>query len=434
MISFISFLVNTFLIFSHESIKYLIFKDYETFLQNIIKKLAFENVLYVKLFQAVSLNNFRLDEKVNNELLKFTDNSPYSSHDIDFDLIRKIVEENDLFGDIYAPINSGMISLVYKMTKYSDGSSVILKMKRKNIKERLDESISNVMWVIKILSFFPLPFLNSIETQKTIKKSIDLIYEQLDFSKEVESMRIVRENCKHMSYIVVPDVYEKITQENENIIIMQYIDGVSIRKVEFDDYDIYSKLIIKFGFASVLNNGFAHGDLHPGNILFIKEGSLDKPVYKLGILDFGVMINIDNSFKNNSISLMLDLFDASPKSNAIKLLFLIIQTKEAIRDLRVEDYDEIVSIFENFISDCVFEKKNMNQVKIYEIICDLNKQLNGKDLAKYGLSLNDNFIKIQLALSMCLGVTLHLSKDNYSDLACEILKEMLHVDIFCDSS
>ena len=46
-------------------------------------------------------------------------------------------------------------------------------------------------------------------------------------------------------------------------------------------------------------HGFAHGDLHPGNILFIKDYNLhEKCRYKLGILDFGIMYQINDYYKN----------------------------------------------------------------------------------------------------------------------------------------
>ena len=141
MISVLYFILNAFLMFSLEYIKYVFFGDYKLFIHNVAKSLAKENILYVKIFQAISLNNYSVSDEINNELLKFTDNSPYNENDINYDLIQQVVYENNLSGNVEKPINSGMISLVYKMRNSIDNRPVILKVKRNNIEEKLNNSI-----------------------------------------------------------------------------------------------------------------------------------------------------------------------------------------------------------------------------------------------------------------------------------------------------
>jgi len=382
------------------------------------------------MFQSISLNHFFLDEEINNELLKFTDHSPFDSNDINLKLLQNIIHENDLTGDIYNPINSGMISLVYKMKNNINNKDVILKIKRNNINARLCDSIDNVLWFFRILSFFPFPILNTFEIHKTIQKTIDFIHQQLDFFDEIKNMKRMKNNCRHMNYVVIPEVYEEITNKYNDVIMMEYISGDSISNVSPEDYDIYSKLVTKFGFACVLNHGFTHGDLHAGNLIFIKEGQCDHPVYKLGILDFGIMTEIDKDFKLNCIILFMNLFDDSPRSSAIRFFYLIIEPKDAIKYLKDEDYERVISIFEKYIDVFILSRKSVTQTRLYELMIDLNICLKKNNLAKYGLYLNDNFVKMQVAVSMSQGVTLHLSKNRYLEVVNEALNEMFHVDIF----
>jgi predicted unusual protein kinase regulating ubiquinone biosynthesis (AarF/ABC1/UbiB family) len=433
MFKFVAFLAQTFWIISREFVYYLIFKNYQAFVHNIVKDLSTKNVLYIKIFQAISLNHFFIDEEINNELLKFTDHSPFDSSDINFNLLQNIIHENNLTGDIYNPINSGMISLVYKMKNNIDNKDVILKVKRNNINERLQDSMDNVLWFFKLLSFLPFPILNTFEIHKTIQKNIDVIHEQLDFTKEVKNMKRMKNNCTHMNYVIIPDVYEEVTNKYSDVIMMEYIAGDSITNVDPEDYDIYSKLITKFGFACILNHGFSHGDFHAGNILFIKETQDENPIYKLGILDFGIMTEIDKDFKQNCISLFMNLFDDSPRSSGIRLFYLMIEPKDVIKTLQNEDYESVISIFEKYIDIFILNGKIVTQNRLYELMCDLNSYLKKNNLAKYGLYLNDNFVKMQVALSMSQGVTLHLSKDRYLNVANEALKEMFHFDIFSES-
>ena len=426
--SIIWFVIRTLLTFLSEYINYIVSRDYETFVHNIAKNLANENILYIKLFQALSLNE---SSELNKALMNYTDNAPYTENDVNIPLLTKVIYENDLTGDIYNPINSGMISLVYKMKRNIDNKDVVLKVKRNHIERKLNQSMNEVFFFLKLLSFLPIPILNTFDAHKTIKTNIDFIYTQLDFAQEVKNMQQMKENCRHMSYIVVPEVYEEITRKYEDVILMEYLSGKSIENIEPDDYNHYSKLVTKFGFATMLIHGFTHADLHAGNILFIKDGDID---YKLGILDFGIMITIENSFKNACANLLVDIMETHPRDSATKLFLLLIEPKEMIAYLTSDEYERIITIFEKFIDEFILKDKNLNQAKFYQVMRNVNSYLKKNNIVKkYGLYLNENAVKLQVGMAMCHGVALHLSKDKYIDVANEALNEMFHMDIFSES-
>ena len=105
-------------ILSIELIKYLLWyhKNYEEFIVSITNKLIQINILYVKIFQAFALNNNIIDNKINNTLTRFVDNAPWTNKEIDYNLL-SILEEDIIFEKPLTPINSGMISLVFKGKK-----------------------------------------------------------------------------------------------------------------------------------------------------------------------------------------------------------------------------------------------------------------------------------------------------------------------------
>ena len=79
----ILFLFNaSFIIFS-EILLYFFFRDKISFISRITRRLSSINILYVKVFQAIALNNSLIDDKINNELLRFTDKAPWTNDDID---------------------------------------------------------------------------------------------------------------------------------------------------------------------------------------------------------------------------------------------------------------------------------------------------------------------------------------------------------------
>ena len=141
------------------SVTYLDFlydKNYPLFIQNITRHLASKNILYVKFFQAISLNNNLIDGATNQELIKYTDSVPYCSDDIDWEVIMnlKVFYGIDFLYNT-TPINAGMISLVYKMNDGIENQEVVVKIKRVGIEEKLNDAIDKMKFMIYLLSFIP---------------------------------------------------------------------------------------------------------------------------------------------------------------------------------------------------------------------------------------------------------------------------------------
>ena len=143
----ILFCFKVFYILASEFFLYFIFKDYSILIDNLTKRLSSINILYVKIFQAFALNNHFIDDVTNNKLLQFTDNAPWTFNDYNLTQLNEISNKYNIvikFG-YEIPINSGMISLVFKGYRNDDiNHPVIIKMKRKNIEIKLNEAIDNL--------------------------------------------------------------------------------------------------------------------------------------------------------------------------------------------------------------------------------------------------------------------------------------------------
>jgi len=180
------FIINFLFIISSEYILYLIFQDYSLFIHHITRRLASINILYVKLFQALALNNNLIDDKTNNKLLNFTDNAPWNNSDINFSELIEVINDYDLVlkDGLEQPMNAGMISLVYKAQKRETGESVIIKIKRKNIDRRLNDAINNLQTFMYLLSFIPL--VNKYQLAEVVNRNIEIIRQQTNFQKKLK--------------------------------------------------------------------------------------------------------------------------------------------------------------------------------------------------------------------------------------------------------
>jgi len=139
----IVFLFKIMWIFFTELLNYIFFQNYDGFLEGTLIRLSHLNILYVKVFQALSFSKEMISEELNNKMIRYTDNVPWGNEDIDQELLDKVKKKYNITfrGGYDFPIRSGMISLIYKGVR--QGKDVILKMKRKDIANRLEEAVDN---------------------------------------------------------------------------------------------------------------------------------------------------------------------------------------------------------------------------------------------------------------------------------------------------
>lgn len=411
-----------------ELMYYLFYRDYKNSISRIIKQLTNKNILYVKMFQAIALNKDLIDETINQEIIKYSDSVPYTEDDIDWNSFYKITEKYNLEEDNDMPIKSGMISIVFKLKKKESGEFLILKMKRKNINEKLNDGIERLKFIVGLFSY--IPWFNTLEIPLLFNKNVIILKEQLDFNKEIKNTIEVRELCKNNCYIKIPFIIEEVTKIFPNVIMMEFIDGKHISELEAEDYYDFAKLVIKYGCISVSCHGIFHGDFHSGNILFIKNDKIDcsLPKYQIGIIDFGIVMKINECVKNNFLKIFTELFTGNHRENAILLIEVLLEPKNLLINLPNEDSENIIDIVEDILQNILKKSKSANQSLIFDFIINFNNYLNSQNLKKYGITINKDFIKIQMGVAMAHGISMILCKDNYIEVSNEVVNEIFHLD------
>jgi predicted unusual protein kinase regulating ubiquinone biosynthesis (AarF/ABC1/UbiB family) len=427
----IKFLLNVFFIFITESTIYGFNRDYYSFIDRVAIRLSSINILYVKIFQAFALNNSFIDDNINNKLIKFTDNAPWNFSDIDLLQLTVVADKYDidLKRGYEIPINSGMISLVFKgYDKNNPNKEIIIKMKRKNIQKRLDDAIDNLLFFMYVLSFIPI--IHKYQLADVVNKNIDIIRRQTNFLEEINNMEKMRENCKNLKYVKIPIANKAVTEEYPDVIVMDRIMGMKINEIVEEDYDDLAKLVVKFGIVTTTVHGLVHGDLHGGNILFIKDKTDLKYPYKIGVIDFGIIYEVDNKYKALLFDVFTKLFEISPRESAIKLINSgIFEPQDVIKNLSTETYNNIIDILAEILSDTITSSKKANQLQIYKALSKINECLSKQELNNIGIRPSDQFVKGQLILAMTHGVTLTLSNGNFIRLMDDCINELFHTEL-----
>ena len=424
------FIVNVLFIISSELFFYCIYKDFHYFITRISHRLASINILYVKVFQAIASNNSIIDEKTNNQLLRFTDNAPWNYSDINISDIIEITNDYNLVleNGCESPINAGMISLVFKAYIRETGEPIIIKMKRNNIENKLASAIENLQTFMYLLSFFPL--IQKYQIYEVINKNIDIIKHQTNFSEEVQNMITVKENCKNLKYVKIPSVKKEVTEKYPNIIMMEYIDGMKMNEILEEDYEGFAKQVIKFGFVTTMVHGITHGDLHSGNILFIKDENDEKYKYKICVIDFGIVYEVDATYKGFMFEIMSQILESPPRETAINLLSSgLIDPPNIIQQIPKTHYENIIGFAAEIIEETIQSSKKANQLQVYKFLYKFKEYLSNSELVALGIRPSDNFVKTQLVLAMSHGVTLTLCKDDFFTLADKVLNELFHTNM-----
>jgi predicted unusual protein kinase regulating ubiquinone biosynthesis (AarF/ABC1/UbiB family) len=170
--------------------------------------------------------------------------------------------------------------------------------------------------------------------------------------------------------------------------------------------------------------------LHGGNILFIKDENDHKYKYKIGVIDFGIIFDLDNNFKNLLFDIFTSMLEIPYRDTAIKILDSgLIDPPNIINQIPKEHYENIIKFTTEIINETAQGSKNANQIQIYKFLYRLKDYLNNAELANLGIRPSDNFVKTQLILAMSHGVTLTLCKNDFFPLADKVINELFHTNM-----
>jgi predicted unusual protein kinase regulating ubiquinone biosynthesis (AarF/ABC1/UbiB family) len=271
---------------------------------DVSKRLATINMMYVKIFQAFATNRNILSPELNKFFNDYTDNVEYTDDEYnDDDLIeleRKSVEcyphKPIKILNNRKPIKSGLMSLIFKGQFVDDGAGdgageyIAIKYLRNDIITNFNTSMNNLVVFAKLTKY--IPYIRTLNIETLILQNIVCLKDQVCFRKEVTNIQQYYKSWKDCDYVKIPQPYSEFTEKiNSNIIVMEFINGLTITEIDCEDNDRFGKILASFSAKAAFCNSIYHGDLHPGNILFIKDASsaAQSASYKIGILDFGII-------------------------------------------------------------------------------------------------------------------------------------------------
>ncbi|MDP2168438.1 MAG: AarF/UbiB family protein [Thermodesulfovibrionales bacterium] len=237
-----------------------------------------------------------------------------------------------------APVAAASIAQVHHATLL-DGSRVIVKVQRPNIKEQIETDIDIMTTAARLIERY-VPESRFFNLQGIVQEFSRTVRKELDFTEEARNCCRFRKNFENDPDVYIPKVYPEFL--SEKVLVMERIEGVRIDDIAgIEARGLDRKRLAKIGIGSyfkmILEDGFFHADPHPGNI-FAMQGS------RIGFMDFGIVGRVTDEMKET----MAHTFLALISKDFDKLIDQYIELGLVPEDI---DLDEFRKDFKADLSD-----------------------------------------------------------------------------------
>lgn len=361
IIMFYRFILFTFTNFFKKYILMQNTTDRIYLIKDISNLLLDYNVVYIKFFQSLCLEQELLYENEKNYLLNFTDQVPYKDYEIDNDYLLSMCKKYNIELKSKVPISSGIIAVVYKgfIQNNNKTENVIIKLKKNGIEERYNDAFNNLLSISKFLNY--LPIIHYFNIEKILKDTEYNILIQTDFSNEVKNLIDYNNILADYPDFISPLPIKHITDDYKNCIVMSDISGMTIRdvlKLDDTDKEKFGRLLVKHGLLSVLYFGLANCDFHAGNAFFYKDVSNEIP-YQVGVIDFGICTRCSPDSMRGYYTFFYNVLSKKDYSKFREIIHIFIHNQDNYFNLSENDKN---LLFEEFNEHLRVMHKNNQQI------------------------------------------------------------------------
>jgi predicted unusual protein kinase regulating ubiquinone biosynthesis (AarF/ABC1/UbiB family) len=359
------------------------------------------NGLFIKVGQLLSIMSNVVPKAYGTILESLQDNTPSTG----FDETKKTIELQlgDKLENLFSffdenTLASASIGQVHRATLRS-GENVAVKIQHPNIDMLAKVDLSIIENLNKLVGrIFKIKGLDHAYNQ--VKQ---MIYEELDYNQEAQSIIKIKSNCAGIKNIVIPEVF--LTHSNHKVLTTSFCEGVKITNLEqISEWNIDSNQIAKslvYVYCEmILNHGLYHADPHPGNLLVNKKG-------EIVILDFGAIGKLSDEMKENIPFFIRGVItkDQEKVLEALKKMGFIAQGKEAEKTAQTL----IKALAEFFESGINIREFNFDDIKDSNI-ADLRKNISIKELTST-IQVPKDWILLERTIMLLDGVTAKIAPE-----------------------
>lgn len=257
---------------------------------------------FVKFGQVLSTRPDLVPEDYIKELAKLQDTAPT----LPLQDIKKVVRAE--LGDdperVYAcfdeePLAAASLAQVHA-ARLADGSEVIVKVQRPDIRAQIDTDIDILFRLAGLLEQV-FDRARTYGVVDIVDEFSLVIREELDYTREGRNTDRLRENMGDVRNVKVPKVHWALT--TPKVLTIERIPGTKVSETEqlvAEGHDLkrIAQTLSSAFLEQVFVDGFFHADPHPGNILITPEE-------EIGLIDVGQVGRLDSESKTGALRLLI---------------------------------------------------------------------------------------------------------------------------------
>lgn len=259
---------------------------------------------FIKLGQIASTRGDLLPRDLIKELEKLQSHvPPFPASEarrlIEESLDAKIDDVFMIFDD--KPVGSASIGQVHRAMLHT-GEDVAVKIQRPNIEKTVRTDLE-ILRHLAALAEANLEWARNYQVTDMIAEFSDALINELDYTVEARNVERIGKTHQHDPKVKIPAIHWDYS--TKNVMVMDFIKGTPINHLnKLDELNInrsaVADTLAKSIFKQIFEEGYFHGDPHPGNVSVLNDGTVV-------FLDFGMVGRLTSDLKNNFGSLLISL-------------------------------------------------------------------------------------------------------------------------------
>ncbi len=188
------------------------------------------------------------------------------------------------------PLAAASMAQVHRAT-LDDGAEVVVKVQRPGLRRIIDTDLDILRFLARQASR-QLPDLAVMDLEGMVREFEKAIIAETDFGIEATHTERFARNLADLEGVRVPKIVRAFS--SREVLCQEFFDGIKMRDARSQGFDmaLLGKLYFKAAARMLFEDGFFHGDLHPGNVLVLKGP-------ELGLIDFGMAGSLTEDMRDN---------------------------------------------------------------------------------------------------------------------------------------
>jgi ubiquinone biosynthesis protein len=211
-----------------------------------------------------------------------------------------------------APLASASIAQVHAAT-LQDGADVVVKVQRPGLRPIIEADLSLLRFLSEqVVAIFPEA--ETFDLRGMVREFEASLRRELDFDTERQSLERFRRNFRGKPRIHIPAVFPALS--SRQVLTMERVRGRKLTAlVDAAERKDVAHAYLDAAYQMLFQDGFFHGDLHPGNVFVQDDG-------RLGLIDFGMVGRLSRQNRERLVDVLYSLM-SEDLENVARLWFAI---------------------------------------------------------------------------------------------------------------